>query len=52
MPWGVEHLAHRAGLDQMAGIHHRQAIGDFHGYANIMGDKNHRHAEFLLQLPQ
>ena len=45
-------LAERALLDDLAGIHHRDAVADFDGDADIVGDEDDRHAELALQFAQ
>ena len=39
-----------AALDHLAGIHHRDAVGDARDDAEIVGDQDHRHAELALQV--
>ena len=43
---------HRALLDDPAGIHHGDPVRDLAGDAEVMGDEDRRHAEFLLQPAQ
>ena len=40
----------RAGLDDLAGLHHRDAVGDAADDAEVVGDEQHRHALGLLHL--
>ena len=45
-------LAERALLDDLARIHHRDAVADFDRDPDIVGDEDHRHAELALQFAQ
>ncbi len=47
---GGEERAGRAGLDDAAGLHHRDAVGDAADDAEIVGDEEHRHALGLLDV--
>ena len=47
-----QHIVHAPLLDDTAGVHHRQPVRDFNRCRDVMGDKNHGHAELALQLPQ
>jgi len=49
---GAQNCADRTMFDDPSGVHHRQAVGDFGRDPDIMRDKNHRHAEFALQLAE
>ncbi len=46
------HVRHRSLLDEAPGIHDGDAVGDFAGDAEIVGDEDHAHAELLLDLAQ
>jgi hypothetical protein len=48
----LQYIADTASLDKAAGIHDRKAITDFDSGADIMRDKDYRHAELALQLTQ
>ena len=48
----VEDLSDRSRLDDLALIHHADAIGGFGDDAEIVGDEDQAHAGFLLQLAQ
>lgn len=39
-------------LDDAPPVHDRHLVRDLSRHTKIMGDKNHRHAKFLLQLAQ
>ena len=39
-------------LDDPSGIHHRNTVGDLNRDPDVVGDEDHRHAEFALQLAQ
>src|SRR5712691_3460443 len=49
---GVEQLAHRAGLDDLAGIHDRELVAPAGDDAEIMGHENDRDPGLLLQVLQ
>jgi hypothetical protein len=44
----IDHGLHRAGLDEAAGIHDGEAVGDLDRHADIVRDEDHRHAELAL----
>ncbi|MPL91104.1 hypothetical protein SDC9_37167 [bioreactor metagenome] len=48
----VKHLAHRAGLDDAAGIHHRHPVADLRHHAQIVGDQDDRGAGAVAPLAQ
>ena len=48
----AHHLAHTALLHDPPGIHHRNSVGDLPRHAEIMGDEDDAHPEFLLQAAQ
>ncbi len=48
----LEELFRRLGLDDLALLHHRDAVGEMAHDAEIMGDQQDRHAEPRLQLAQ
>ena len=43
-------LTQRTAFHDPTGIHNGDAVADFHGDPDVMGDKNDGHAEFALQL--
>ena len=45
-------LAQRAALDDASAIHHRDPVADFDRHPDVVGDEDHRHAEFALQFAQ
>src|SRR5215470_3314730 len=47
-----EHTAQYALFDDLARIHHRDAVTDFDGDADIVRDEDDRHAEFALQFAE
>ena len=49
MPRRAEQLEHVRGLDDAAGIHHRDPVGDLGDHAEIVGDHHDRHAELALE---
>ena len=53
---GVQRRAHqgadRALLDEAAGVHHRDPVGDLAGDAEVVGHEDHAHAHLLLELAQ
>ena len=56
-PWrrgapACDHVAERALLHDLAGIHHRDTVADLDRNTNVMGDEDDGHAEFALQLAQ
>ena len=48
----VQHLGDRPDLDDTAGIHDRDRVGDLRSDAEIVGDEDHPHAELALQPAQ
>ena len=40
----VDHLLHRADLDDPAGVHHGDAVGGLGDHAHVVGDQHHRGA--------
>ena len=48
----ADQVADGARLDEFAGIHHGQLVGDLHRHADIVGDEHRRHVEFALQFAQ
>ena len=46
----VEHIVGRPDLDDAAGIHHGDAVGEARHHAEIVGDPDQRHAELAAQL--
>ena len=49
VPRRAEQLEHVRGLDDAAGIHHRDPVGDLGDHAEIVGDHHDRHAELALE---
>ena len=47
---GGEDRPGRAGLDDLAGLHHRDAVGDAADDAEVVGDEEHPHALGLLDV--
>ena len=45
-----EHALDRALLDDLAGIHNADPVGEFAHDAEIVGNEQHRHAEPLLRV--
>ena len=45
-----EHALDRAVLDDLAVVHHADAVGDLAHDAEVVGDEQHRHAEPLLRV--
>jgi hypothetical protein len=45
----AQDLRNRPALDNAAGIHDRDRIGDFGSNPEIMGDKDHTHAQLALE---
>jgi hypothetical protein len=41
-------ITHRARLDDLPGIHDGNAVTDFDSHADIVGHKDHAHAEVAL----
>jgi hypothetical protein len=52
MGGGCKYLVDRPGFHQTAGIHHRDAVGDLAGHADVVRDEDDRHSQFPLQLPE
>lgn len=52
VPGIAENLADRPFFDDPAGIHYRDAMGDFGDHAEIVGDKEHGHAALALQFEE
>ena len=48
----LEDVAHRAPIDDCAIVHHHHPIGGVGHHAQVVGDQQEAHAEFLLQLLQ
>ena len=48
----VEDLLRRAGLDDLARVHHGHAVGDARDDAEVVRDKHRRRAELLLHVAQ
>ena len=46
------HVSYQALLDDAPGIHHCQAVGNLYRSADVVRDKDHRHAQFTLQFAQ
>ena len=46
----VEDLPDRAGLDDLAVVHHRHPVGDLRDHAEVVGDEQEAHAGLRLQL--
>ena len=46
----VEQVAHRAHLDDPAGVHHRQRVAHLGDDAEVVGDEDQRHAGLLLDV--
>ena len=49
---GVDHRLGRADLDEAAGIHDGDAVGDLDGDTHVVRDEDDGHAQLLLQLAQ
>ena len=45
----LDHVAHRADLDDAAGIHHGDAVGGLGDHAHVVGDQHHRRAVLAAQ---
>jgi hypothetical protein len=52
MSWGLDYSFGGANLDQTAGIHNSDSVGDLDRHTHIMCDEDYGHPEFPLQLPQ
>ena len=52
MLWLGKHLLGQARLDDVAALHHAYLVRHVAHDAEIVGDQQQRHAEFLLQLLQ
>ena len=50
MFWVRENFLNRARFDDATGVHHRHTIRDFSRDPEVVGDEDHPHAKFLLQL--
>src|SRR5215211_4080322 len=48
----VESLTHRPRLHELAGVHHRDPVGDAGHHAEVVRDQDDRCTYLLLQLPQ
>ena len=47
-----EQFPRGAKLHDMTAVHHRDAVADLRGHAQVVRHKHHGHAVFVLQLPQ
>ena len=52
MTWRADQRGHRAFFDDAACVHHRDAVGDLDGSADVVRDEDDREAELALQLAQ
>ena len=48
----VEDLVERARLDDLAGVHDHDPVGDLGDHAEVVGDHDHRHPELLAEAPR
>ena len=52
MLWVVEDLLHSAAFQNLSIMHDGHIVGDFGHHTEVVGDENHAHACFGLQLAQ
>ena len=48
--WRLQHAIDRAGLDDLAQVHHQHAVGDMAHHREVVRDEQHGEPERLLQL--
>lgn len=50
MPWICKYIFHLTFLNDPAGVHYSNAVGDLGNHAKIMSDQENRHIHIFLQL--